>query len=89
MAAGQDGLVARLGRQGYGALQPADGLAVLGRALAGLCRDSSGKGAGNGSGIPASGAPMMAAPFHWARFLTGAVVCATHGGLLLWPSKDP
>lgn len=65
MAAGQAGLIGRLARQGYGALNPADGLAVLGNTLAGL---------GDGGGKADIGAALMAAPFHWARFLTGARV---------------
>jgi len=65
MAAGQAGLIGRLARQGYGALNPADGLAVLGNTLADL---------GDGGGKTETGAALMAAPFHWARFLTGARV---------------
>jgi hypothetical protein len=63
MAAGQAGLLARLARQGYGALAPAAGLAALRAALQGV----QGAAAEAGS----RGAVTMAAVFYWDRFLSG------------------
>ena len=64
MAAGQSGLLARLARQGYGALAPAAGLAVLRSALQGV------QGVVDWT-VRGSGSVLMAAVFHWERFLSG------------------
>lgn len=63
MAAGQAGLLARLARQGYGALRPTVGLAVLQSVLQGIQNTVVEAAAGSRA--------LMAAPFHWDRFLTG------------------
>lgn len=64
MAAGQSGLLARLARQGYGALRPTAGLAALQAALQGVQNPVA-------AGAAAAGRAMMAAPFNWDRFLSG------------------
>lgn len=66
MAASQAGLLSKLDRQGYGALQPTAGLAVLHSALQGVIGVAAGMLQGRAAGVA-----RMAAPFHWDRFLTG------------------
>jgi hypothetical protein len=80
MAAGQSGLLARLARQGYGALAPAAGLAVLRLALQG----AQGMAAEAGS---SSGSVLMAAVFQWDRFLSGE--CRGDQHELLQDMKSP
>jgi hypothetical protein len=64
MAAGQSGLLSRLARQGYGALAPAAGLAVLRSALQGVQGVAA-------EAVRSSGSVVMAAVFRWDRFLSG------------------
>ncbi len=64
MAAGKSGLLSRLARQGYGALTPAAGLAVLRSALQGVQGTAA-------EVVRGSGSVLMAAVFHWDRFLSG------------------
>lgn len=64
MAAEQSGLLLRLARQGYGALTPAAGLAVLRSALQGVRGVAA-------EAVRSSGSVLMAAVFQWDRFLSG------------------
>ena len=80
MAAGQSGLLARLTRQGYGALLPAAGLAVLRSALQGVQGVAA-------EAVRGFGSVLMAAVFHWHRFLSGE--CRGDQHELLQDMKSP
>ncbi len=64
MAASSPTLLARLVRQGYGAVPPATGLAMITAVL-------------QSTRPPLDEAALMASPFDWATLLKGAHVCGS------------
>ena len=75
MAAKDPLLLARLGRQGYGALAPVKGLDLLAATLAALHRPTP--------------AVITASLFYWPRLLTGAQrrLHIVLGLIMAWPSS--